>query len=218
MLRDLSIFSGLIPIIIFILFLKRNKYRGLWVVFFYCCISFITDNSLHKLPEFRKFYIFSSFTVIEYSLFSLFLYLSLKEKVFKYILIFFSIIFYIIAAWGFTNKIIESFDSISASLEASLIILYCIFFLYERINDPAVTYIYYSKEFWIIIAFLLYLSSTLFLFIYAAALTKQEYRDFWSINNIFDILKNLLFSIAFFMKKSQNRLFSLKKPYSSDMT
>ncbi len=135
----------------------------LWVILLYCCLSFVTDNSLPYLSKSFKFYIFSAFTIAEYTLFTLFIYLSLKEKVFKNILIFISAVFYIIVALGLAAKTIESFDSASASLEASLVILYAILFFYERPKDPSISYIYYSKEFWIIIAFLFTCPSTLFL-------------------------------------------------------
>ncbi|HZE84150.1 MAG TPA: hypothetical protein VE035_07560, partial [Puia sp.] len=160
------------------------------------------------------FYLFVSFTTLEYTLFTLFIYLSLREKVFKYILIICSVIFYIIAIFTFKSKQIDSFDSLSASFEGSLIIVYSIFFLYEQINDPAIFYIYHSKQFWIIIAFLLYFSSTLFLFIYAATFTSQEHRNYWNINNIFDNLKTILFTIAFIMKNDKNQGISLGTSYN----
>jgi len=104
---------------------------------------------------------------------------------------------------NFTTKKSESFDSLSASVEAILIIIYSIIFLYEQIKDPSVIYVYYTKKFWIVIAFFLYFSSTLFLFLYAATFTNQEHRSYWYINNIFDILKNILFCVAFIMKKNK---------------
>jgi len=58
-----------------------------------------------------------------------------------------------------------------------------------------------SKKFWIIVAFFLYLSSTLFLFILAAKLSKHERDYYWNINFTFNILKNVLFAIAFVIKE-----------------
>lgn len=154
----------------------------------------------HKIEQ---FYLFASFTICEYTLFAIFLYTSIKNKKLKYIPVIGSLIFYAMAIINFTTKKSETFDSLSASVEAILIIIFSIVFLYEQIKDPAVIYVYYTKKFWIVIAFFLYFSSTLFLFLYAATFTNQEHRSYWYINNIFDILKNILFCIAFTMKKNK---------------
>ena len=121
-----------------------------------------------------------------------------------------SLIFYSMAFINLTIKKSEAFDSLSASAEAVLIIIYCILFLYKQINDPNVIYVYHSKKFWIVIASFLYFSSTLFLFIYAATFTNQQHTNYWYINNIFDIIKNVLFCIAFIMKKDQSYDYPVK--------
>lgn len=217
MLSFLSKISVILPIFFFIFFFKRNRSGGFWVIFVYCILSFITDNAFtHQALEAYSFYIFSTFTVIEYTLFTLFLYRSLKEKVFKIIMIGCSAIFYFIAILNFLTdkKNLESFDSMSASLEASLIIVYSIFFFYEQIKDPTVFYIYYLKKFWIVIALLIYLSSTLFLFIYAATFTSQQQKTYWGINNISDVIKNLLFTISFTRKKDKKQQNPLESVYT----
>jgi hypothetical protein len=105
------------------------------------------------------------------------------------------------------------FDSLSLSAEAILLIIYSIFFLYEQLSDVTVIYVYNLKKFWIVLAVLLYFASTLFLFIEAATLTAEQYNNYWPINNIFNILKNILFSVAFIMKKSDKARHSLDSPY-----
>lgn len=186
----------------------------MWVIFFYCITSFLTDNSYDFLKQwFSNYYIYSSFTIAEYTFFALFLYLCFTEKVFKYILIFCSLIFYGIAFYNLFSKRTAGFDSFSASLEAIFIIIYSILFLYEQIKDPTVLYVYYSKNFWIIIAFFIYFSSTLFLFIYAATFTTQQHKTYWGINFIFNILKNIFFSISFSMKKSNKIQYPMESLY-----
>jgi hypothetical protein len=194
----------ILPIVFFVLFFSRNRDGGYWVIFLYCILSLGADMS-YRYPKTNaySFYILSTFSIVEYSLFAYFLYASYKEKVFKIILLICSALFYTIAIMNITRGKTESFDSLSASLEASLLIIYSIFFLYEQIKDPTVFYVYYSKKFWIIIAILIYFSSTLFLFIYAVNLTRAQYKFYWSLNNLFDTLKNLLFAVSFAMKKNK---------------
>lgn len=212
MLRTLSINSGFLPIIIFLLFLNRNKDDKLWVIFLYTILSLITDYSYNIIGTSKKieFYIYSFFTVIEFSLGAIFLYFNINSNLFKKILIFCSGLFFVISIYNLFQQEFENFDSLTASVECILIIFFSILFLYDQIKEPELTFISSSKKFWIIVAFFLYLSSTLFLFIYASKLTKHEMSYYWKINFVFNILKNVLFSIAFLMKNNTNNSYTNK--------
>lgn len=158
-------------------------------------------------------YFYGAFTIIEYTLFAIFLYLSFRSRFFKIILLIFSGIFYLIAISNFFIKNNLAFDSLSASVEAILIIIYSIFYLYQQVNDPSIFLIYNTKKFWIILAFLIYFSSTLFLFIYATTMTHQEHKNYWNINNFFDVLKNVLFSVGFIMKNDKKNQYTGESQY-----
>ena len=199
MLQLLAYLTEILPIIFYLIFLKRNRGEGLWVIFLYSLLSLLTELLFEIL---QRQIIYSIFTIVEFTLFSLFFYISLKEKMFKYIPIIGALIFYIVAISNFTNK---KFDSLSVSLESILIIPYCILLLYEQIKDPSIIFVYYNKKFWVIIAFFLYFSATLFLYIYYSTLSAEQRSNYWLINNFFEILKNILLSIAFIMKKSTQR-------------
>jgi hypothetical protein len=146
--------------------------------------------------------IFASFNIIQFTLFSLFFYFSLKEKKLKYIPIIGAVVFYVIAIRNFTSG---TFDTFSLALASVFFIPYCILLLYEQIRETDVVFVYNNKKFWIIIAFLLYFSGTLFLYIYISTLPEKQRASYWQINNFFEILKNILFSVAFIMKKNTER-------------
>ena len=212
MLGILTFYSEILPIIFYLCFLKRNRGEGLWVIFVYCAISPLTELllSIHDLMRIQ-FYVFSGFTILEFTLFSFFFYTSLKERRLKIIPVIGALVFYGVALANFASESQDSFDSISASVEAILIISYCILLLYEQINDPTIMFVYNTKKFWVIIAFFLYFSSTLFLFIYARTFTQKEHDKYWTINNFFEILKNILLSISFIMKKSHNKPYEIEE-------
>jgi hypothetical protein len=196
-----------------LLFLKRNRTGGFWVIFVYCLASFVTDKVYGHLDnDTERFYVYFSFTFVEYTLFTLFVFLSLKEALFRYILLLSSLAFYLFAVFNVIGKKSEGFDSLTASVEDILIIIYSIFFLYEQIKGPAAFFIYQSKSFWIIIAFLIYFSSTLFLFIYGKSFEKNS--TYWVINNIFDIVKNMLFTVAFALKTNKKQQYSMENTYA----
>jgi len=89
------------------------------------------------------------------------------------------------------------FDSLTATVEAVFIILFSILFFYEQLNNPEITFVYDTKDFWIVVAFLIYLSGTLFLYISTDILSTRQRNDVWNINQFANIIKNLLLGLAF---------------------
>lgn len=191
----LALLAEILPIVFYLIFLKRNRGEGLWVIFLYCVLSLLTEilGGMFKLEI-----IFASFNIVQFTLISLFFYFSLKDKKLKYIPVAGAIIFYVFAIRNFTNT---KFDSFSVSLASIFFIPYCILSLYEQIRDPNVMFVYNNKKFWVIIAFLLYFSATLFLDLNYGTLSPEQRSNYWVINNFFEILKNILFCIAFIRKK-----------------
>lgn len=194
LLSLLGLVAEILPIVFFLVFLKRNRGEGLWVIFCYCILSLLTEVFYFLL---KSQIVYSGFTILEFTLFSFFFYSSLYERKFKYIPIIGAVVFYAVAISSFTNK---RFDSLPASVEAVLVISYCILLLYEQIKNPAIVFVYNTKKFWVIIAFFLYFSATLFLFIYTSALSEEERSNYWPINNFSEMLKNILFCVSFIMK------------------
>jgi hypothetical protein len=207
LLRYLALIAEILPILFYLIFLKRNRGEGLLVIFLYCVLSLLTEVVYAAL---QSQLVFSSFTILEFTLFSFFFYSSLHDRKFKYIPIIGALLFYVIAISSFTSKNAHAFDSLPASVEAVLVISYCILLLYEQIKDPNIVFVYNTKKFWVIIAFFLYFSSTLFLFIYAGSFSEQQHSTYWMINNFFEMLKNILFCVSFIMKKHYNN------PYAVD--
>jgi hypothetical protein len=206
-LRDISVLSGLLPIILFLVFLRRNKEKNLWVIFLYTIVSLITDIAFRNLPagdENAEFYLFSFFTIIEYSIFTTFIFLQISSKAVKWFIGIISIGFYGFAIYNIARGQSSNFDSLSASVECVLVILFCIFFFAEEIRNPEVSFIYSSKVFWVTTAVLIYLAATLFLFISAPYFTEEQMDSYWSINFISNILKNILLSIAFILPKHKS--------------
>jgi hypothetical protein len=71
---------------------------------------------------------------------------------------------------------------------------------------------FYSPVFLIVIALLLYVASTLFLYIIASRLTVREMEQYWSINHWSNILTNLIFSAAFLLQHFQHKNPSPESP------
>jgi len=207
----------ILPVVFYVSFLKRNKHEGLQVIFIYCLVSFAMEfvaPLLKNVFGIDNFYLYASFTIIEYTLLTIFLYRSIKDLRLKYVPIIGSVAFLGMVVASFVHNRSSSFDTTSASGENVLIIIYSILFLYSQIKNPSIFFVYYSKKFWVVIAFFIYFSATLFLFIYAGNFNDQDHRNYWYINNIFDIIKNLFFCIAFSMKKNKQTQHPMENMYA----
>ena len=142
----------------------------------------------------------NAFTLIEYSLFALLIYLEIHNKRVKKIVLFLSVGFYCTCIYNYVSSP-PHFDSLNVTLESILIIAYCIYFFFEQINIPRITFIYAFPQFWITAGILIYLASTFFLFMQADSLTREARRGYWIIAILSQIIRNLLFIIAFLTKK-----------------
>ena len=194
----------LLPLILFFLFFQRNQKAGLRVILIYIVASFLTDQ-IHNSARFanQNNLILHIFTIIEYSLISLYIFLVIPKKPFRISILVLSACFYIFAIFFDRNFLRNEFDSLASSIECILIVIYCIFFFFVEINKPDISLIYSRYNFWAVTGFLIYFSGTLFLFISAAGQKNEEDSLYWKIINSFcSIIENICLSVAFIMKKN----------------
>ena len=194
----ISPFSTLLPLLVFLPFLFKKKELPLKVIFFYNAYSFINDFTIiyrsdHGLKVSVFLYIF---TVIEYIFFSFLLYHLIKSTIVKKAILICSLLFIVFCLYNIVDKPIRVFDSVQASIESILVLAYCIIYFYEQLNQPQISFIYTKYTFWLITGLLVYLSGTFFLYAFAVNLPDQTRINFWVINLICTILKNLFFTIA----------------------
>jgi hypothetical protein len=99
----------------------------------------------------------------------------------------------------------KSFDSFTIGIESIIIILLSIYYLFLQIKGSNNLMIYSTFNFWIIITFLIYFSSTFFLYLMLDSMKKDIHfqRLYFIINISFNILKNILLSVAMCMKTNQ---------------
>jgi hypothetical protein len=100
----------------------------------------------------------------------------------------------------------NSLSSLLTGVETVLIIAMCIYYFFDQLKQTNSLMIYSTINFWIIISFLVYLSGTFFLYIYADSMIKNPSfkKQYFLINSSFYILKNILLSIAMLMKADDN--------------
>ena len=163
------------------------------------------------------FNLLSVFTLVEYSVFSYVLYSVITNRMFRAIILIASAIFFVFSIYYFLTLGNNTFDSLPASIEAILIVVYSIFYLFDQMNKPQVIFIYQEPHFWFVVAFIIYFSGTLFLFIQASNLTKEVRDNFWKINLFSLMIKNILFAIAFSTRKSKNLQQTFENPFENEI-
>ncbi len=206
----LTIYSDILPAILFLLATSKHKDKGLWVLFFLNIYSFLNNlfissdwsTSLHAYD----YILYRFFTVIGYSLIVYFFYRNLVSRAMRKIIIVTYVLFVGYAIYDYLISPPQSFDSIPSAIEATLIIIFSIFYLFEQIKTPRVFFIYTLDKFWIVTSFLIYYTGTFFLFIFAESYFDDPAfsENYTIINNLFLILKNVFFSIGLLIKNKQN--------------
>ena len=151
------------------------------------------------------YYPLSIFTALEFTLFSIFLYLIIRKVIFKKIILASFPVFFIISIFSFYKNLDNGFDSISSTVEIIFILAFCIFFLFQELNNPQTLFIYQNPDFWFVFGILIYTAGTFFLFLQASAVSKEVRDGFWSINLLSNLMKNLLFALAFYLPKNNQK-------------
>lgn len=206
-LKYIGAFSSLLPLVFFLLFKIRTKEKSLRVILFYilyCILHEILVYTLYKsqLTDIAN-YFFALFTITEFTFFCLFYkYVLPKENPKKFILpVWLGFMTFSLVDFFFINKM-GGFDSFPSGLESLFIIALCVYYLFLQIRGSTNLFIYSTANFWVIITFMIYLSGTFFLYIMTEAMIKtREFQiQYLIINIFFNLLKNVLLSIAMIMK------------------
>ena len=148
-------------------------------------------------------YLLYTFTIAEYSFFCYFIYYSFTKKKIKKAIIFIWMGFLLFALIDlfYVNKG-KGFDSFTSGIESIIILLLCAYYLFSQIRGSNSLLIYSTFEFWVVITFLIYFSGTFFLYLMTDKMRENvNFQQLYFVINIsFNILKNILLSVAMTMR------------------
>jgi len=113
---------------------------------------------------------------------------------------------------------LKAFDSFTSGIECIIIIVFCIYYLFYQIKGSNNLLIYSTFNFWVIITFLIYFSGTFFLYIFTESTFKDIHfqKLYFVINISFNILKNILLSVAMCMKTNDTNKLATSYPQLDD--
>ncbi len=104
---------------------------------------------------------------------------------------------------SFSGKGLLDFNHIARSTESFLIILFCIWYFYDILNNLPDEFLEKNPMFWINTGLLIYFSASLFIFIFSNyLLTADENLSLqsWNVHGILTIIHNLFYLIAISVK------------------
>ncbi len=168
----------------------------MWVIILYCFLHLLIsllELRFENDPEIYA-YINSSFTFLEYSLFSYFYLISIKNLTFKRALLIVSVIFLIFILFYFLNVKAQGLDSVPIGIETILILTFSFYFLYEQMKDTETLFVYNKPEFWVVLGIMIYLAGSFFFYMFANF--SSDAVRYWFFTNVFSILKTISFIIA----------------------
>jgi hypothetical protein len=174
------------------------------VLFIYTLYALANDLFVYfvLLPrtDSTKIYHFATslFTVLEFLIFGGIIYFLNTGRLRRIVMLLGSIGFVFYCIWEYLESSDQpSFDSMPASIEAIMLIVFCIFFFFEELKKPPFVPVYVTNRFWIVIGIMVYTALIFFLFLQSAITPLPVFDSYWDINLIANILKNIIFAIAF---------------------
>lgn len=203
-LRNIAILSDLLPLILFIFFAKSKKNIGLRVVFFLAIYSIFINFFVLSNKQLREynFLIGRITTFVEFSLFSFLFFKIIESKNFRKGMIVISALIGIYLLYDLFSSTYNSFDSVPSGITSLVFLIYCISYLFEKVQDPTSLFLYSSPTFWVVVALIIYFAGTFFPFIYAQShmLEDKFVSEYDLIHDPLYIIKNLLFAFAMLIK------------------
>ena len=188
------------------MFCLKTREKGLWVIFFYTIASLLADFAVSsKWGTQNTIRIWNLYTVVEFTILSLFFYIVVNVRSLRVLLTLFVIIFYSIFFIQI-GKITIQYNSVLSFFSQAIILVLCLTYLFTGMKNNAQAIDILNPIFIAVVALLLYVASTLFLFIIANKLSEKEMNEYWSsITQYSNILTNVLFSIAFLLDRFQHK-------------
>lgn len=197
----ISLISSFLPVVA--AFYKRRILTKdefiLLILFSACSVIQLTAFFLHK-QHINNLALARIYTWVRFLLLAFYFYTIFQDKIIRYLVPIFLLIFLIIATVDLNRNGINSMPSISMTVESLLVLIFTFVGIFNLINNPTNDSVFSVPRFWFYVAFLIYFSGNLFLFIlntYILQKSAKLHYEVWAIHSVLNILYNSLVSIGF---------------------
>ena len=204
LITDISIYSVVIPFCIGVLKFSNLNILQKWVAILVLVTSFgelaiyIMDKvSGNNLP------VVHLFTVFQFVIFVLIMKKGLTplipKRVFDFLIVFFVLFAFCDAFWWHG---IYNFNTYSRPLSGFILLFLALCFFYKTLKELKIKHLEKTPLFWVSAGILVYFSGSLFIFLFTNFVksSDQALLTLWGIHAIFNILLNISFTIALWIK------------------
>jgi hypothetical protein len=213
----LAIYTPLLPVILFFIFYKKARNQKIFFFLIaYSFIEFSINVIANNLDESYILSLYAVFTVLEYLLFASLLYTLVHSEKIRVAIKIASIGFLIFISIYYLSVQLKSLDSIPIGIETVLVLGYSFLFLYEEMELESQILIYNRFSFWIVSGIMIYLGGSFFIYVFANQVDNATKHTFWAFQNVFSIIKNILFSLSIYIYYKKALLKNIKKPFHYD--
>jgi hypothetical protein len=203
----ITLFSSLTALIIGITnFKSAPAYLKPLLLYLAIVVPIEIWSAIHIIFRENNMYLFRIFTILEFTLLSLFYYRFFKayfNSNFFYVVL---PVFYAIAFFDYQKNGWDKLDDLSISVESVVFICYSLFLYYYVLKNLLFNNLLNSSVFWINTGILLYFSGNLVLFVFSNYLlvsNNSVHNILWStIHTFFNLTYNILLSIGFWKARN----------------
>ena len=213
LIRNISVFTEVLPVIFYLIFYKRIDDKSLRVIFFLLISNIVVDlYGLYRLTyDLNNFVSYNVNVLVETTALFIFLYQILQSKVVRKTIVFISVFFFVFWLYQFSAKGNRTFLDSCTTVENISFLAFALYYYYEQLIKGSSAFVYQEPRFWIITAYLIFIAGTFFLLLYLPSLSTKDQLKYYVLNYGFVLIRTILLSIAMFMKhnNSQKQKFTL---------
>lgn len=157
------------------------------------------------------------FIAVEFFFMSMIFYYSIKQNLLKKIILVLIVLFLFFSIFDYITTDKSKLGYRSHVAECLILLVYIIYYFYEKIQMTTIVPIFQTNLFWIAVAFIIYCSGNFFLFLYSNQQNDEQFKlQYTLIYSTFTILKNILLCIGVMIKqpKENAEYQDLKTRYS----
>ena len=144
---------------------------------------------------------------MEFALISIVFLYNIKNKLLRQVIRIVPVFLTLFSIYDYWISPSDRFSYKPVAAECLILLIYIIYFFYEKIQTITLIPVYQTKIFWIAVAFIIYSSGNFFLFLYANNAIKDDDFNFQYtlVYSTFAILKNIALSVGILIDEPDSK-------------
>lgn len=184
------------------MFFKKLQTKSLKVFFVYTCLLFVFSLSSFLIIRFVNnwtlyYLVLRLYSIVEFTVIAMFFYHVIKVPLIKKAIVLIIGLFFIFASVDYLFADRSQFNNHSNLISSLVLIVFIIYYFYEKMKIVVMYPLYQSIVFWICVAFFLLFTGTFFFFLLVSYSKDQVFKQqLVYIYSFVTITKNILLCLS----------------------